>query len=89
MTFNPQPSQQHDSIPMNATDDDYEIITSEEVDRVLDALDQLMSSTESENIRSILELAADQVYGLVYEDEEELDADDSELSAAEQQDEAA
>jgi len=58
------------TLPLEGADEDYEIITSEEVDRILDALDQLIASTTSENIRSHLEEAADGIYALVYTDEE-------------------
>lgn len=53
-------------------DDDYEEITSDEVDRVVAALDELIEATVSLNIRACLEEAAANVYGLVY-DEEDLD----------------
>lgn len=52
-------------------DDEYEVITSEEVDQVLDQLDQMIQSVESDNVRSILEEAADQIYCLIYSDDEE------------------
>lgn len=49
----------------------YEEITSDEVDRVVAALDDLMESTDSENIRAFLEDAATNIYCLVYDAEEE------------------
>jgi len=52
-----------------AGDDDYEEITSEEVDRIVAALDDLAESTESLNIRACLEEAAAGIYGLVYDDD--------------------
>lgn len=60
-------------------DEDYEEITSEEVDRVMTALDVLLATVESENIQAILEDAIDSIYYLVYEDEGE---DDESLSEA-------
>ena len=46
---------------------DYEEISSAEVDRVIQALDALMSSVSSENIRAYLDEAADNIYSLVYD----------------------
>lgn len=53
-----------------AADDEYEEISSDEVDRVVAALDDLMESTDSLNIRLYLEEAAANIYGLVYDDED-------------------
>jgi hypothetical protein len=69
MSHSQNPIQQ--TLPLEPTDDDYEVITSEEVDRVLDALDQLIASTQSENVRSCLEEAADNIYALIYGEESE------------------
>ncbi len=52
-------------------DEEYEVITSEEVDRVLDALEELTNSVESENIKVSLQEAADTIYRLIYEDEDD------------------
>ncbi len=52
-------------------DEEYEVITSEEVDRVLDALEELTNSVESENIKVLLEEAADTIYSLIYEEEDD------------------
>ena len=70
-------------LSIDMAEEDYEVITSEEVDRVLDSLDQLIASVTSENIRSALEEAADNVYSLVYSDE------DASAEADQEQDEAA
>ena len=43
--------------------DDYEEITSEEVDRVIAGLEAMMGQTKSENIRAYLEEAADPTLG--------------------------
>jgi hypothetical protein len=61
--------------------DEYEEISSEEVDRVVEALDRLMEGVQSENIKHYLEEAASNIYYLVYEEEEDL-ADDSFEQAA-------
>jgi len=47
--------------------DDYEEISSVEVDRVVQALEELMQSVTSENIRAYLDEAADNVYSLIYD----------------------
>jgi len=70
--------------------EEYEEITSEEVDRVVASLEALIESTDSENIRSYLEEAMNEIYYLVYEEgEEEWDSeveacgeDDEDLSEA-------
>jgi len=51
--------------------DDYEEIRSEEVDRVVEALDHLIECAQSENVKHFLEEAASNIYYLVYEDDEE------------------
>ena len=61
--------------------DEYEEISSEEVDRVVEALDRLIEGVQSENIKHYLEEAASKIYYLVYEEEEDL-ADDSFEQAA-------
>ena len=48
---------------------EYEEISSAEVDRVIQALEALMQSVSSENIRAYLDEAADNVYSLVYDAE--------------------
>ena len=50
-------------------DDDFEEITSDEVDRVVAALERLANKSQSENIRLILENASNDIFYLVYEDE--------------------
>lgn len=49
--------------------DDYEEISSEEVDRVVESLDHLIEIVQSENIKHYLEEAASSIYYLVYDDE--------------------
>ncbi|MFM7057348.1 MAG: hypothetical protein ACKO2P_10545 [Planctomycetota bacterium] len=51
--------------------DDYEEIRSEEVDRIVEALDRLIEGAQSENVKHYLEEAASNIYYLVYEDEDE------------------
>ena len=57
-------------------DQDFEEISSDEVDRVVEILDSLIESVESENIKHYLEEASSSIYYLVYEDSDE-DAEDS------------
>lgn len=72
MPLNEQhPPETQELLPLDAGDDDYEVITSEEVDHVLDVLDQLINEVESENIRAFLEEAADGIFNLVYSEESE------------------
>ena len=57
--------------PVLSIEDDvagYEVISSDEVDRTVAALEELMSRLQSENIQSILDAAADEIYSLVYSD---------------------
>ena len=64
-----------DSIDIHAIDDEeYEEITSDEVDRVVEALEQLNASIDSENIRVNIENAASDIWYLVYDDEDVADA---------------
>lgn len=67
--------QQELNVPVAFNSDEYEEITSDEVDRVVAALDALMQSVASENIRAHLSEAADSIYALIYDDAlEALDA---------------
>ncbi|WP_437224330.1 hypothetical protein SH661x_003582 [Planctomicrobium sp. SH661] len=74
MSFNHQQHPEHTTLPIESQDDDYEIITSEEVDGVLDALEQLIAATTSENIRTYLEEAADNIFSLVYSEDDQSEA---------------
>jgi len=51
-------------------EDEYEEITSDEVDRVVSALEDLAESCESMNIRAYLDEAAANIYCLVYDEED-------------------
>jgi uncharacterized FlaG/YvyC family protein len=50
-------------------EDEFEEITSDEVDRVVEQLEALIETVDSENIRFSLEEAANSIYSLIYEDE--------------------
>jgi hypothetical protein len=54
--------------------DQYEEITSDEVDRVIQALGALIDSVSSENIKSYLEDAVNNIFLLVYDEEDAADA---------------
>ena len=60
-------------------DQDFEEICSDEVDRVVAALESLAASTQSDNISYYIDEAANSIYELIYdaEEEEESPADDS------------
>jgi hypothetical protein len=60
------------NLTSDADGEEYEEISSEEVDRVVEALEQLMETVESENIQAYLEEASANILALVY-DEEDLD----------------
>ncbi|VAX38922.1 hypothetical protein MNBD_PLANCTO02-3343 [hydrothermal vent metagenome] len=49
--------------------EEYEEITSEEVDRIVESLEQLTGTAISENIRTYLEEATNNIYALVYDEE--------------------
>ncbi|MGE3314256.1 MAG: hypothetical protein AB7O26_03995 [Planctomycetaceae bacterium] len=55
----------------------YEEITSEEVDRVVEQLEKLMDTVASENIKSHLEDAINNIFFLVYDDEDSADVQDA------------
>jgi len=54
--------------------DEYEEITSDEVDRVVEQLERLIDTVASENIKSYLEDAVNNIFFLVYNDEDAADA---------------
>ena len=49
--------------------EEYEEVSSDEVDRVVEVLDGLIENAQSENIKHFLEEASSNIYYLVYEDE--------------------
>lgn len=64
-----------ESVDLSELEAEYEEITSDEVDRIVESLDQLIESVASENIRFYLEDAAASIYHLVYDD----DVEDSDI----------
>lgn len=71
---------QNVNLSCGTENEEYEEISSEEVDRVVEALDHLIEVVQSENIKHFLEEAASGIYYLVYEDEAE--AQDTDLDQA-------
>ena len=57
------------------SEEEFEEITSDEVDRVIETLEKLVENVESENIRAHLENAVNEIFYLVYNDED-LESDD-------------
>ena len=55
----------------NFDGDDFDEISSDEVDRVVADLEKLIGTVQSENIQACLEEALNNIYYLVYEDEED------------------
>jgi len=55
----------------NEEDVDFEEISSDEVDRVVASLESLIDSVESENIKAQLDEALNNIYYLVYDEEDE------------------
>ena len=53
---------------------EYEEITSDEVDRVVEELERLAESVQSENIKSYIEDAINSIFFLVYDDEASAEA---------------
>lgn len=54
--------------------EEYEEITSDEVDRVVQQLEQLMETVSSENIKSYLEEAVNNIFFLLYDEDDCADA---------------
>ena len=52
-------------------DQEFEEISSDEVDRIVDVLDSLIEGVDSDNIKHYLEEASSNIYYLVYEDAED------------------
>lgn len=58
-----------DHVPTDASvDDEFEEISSDEVDRVVAVLDDLIETVQSENIQALLEEASNSIFALVYDD---------------------
>lgn len=64
--------------PASTVDEEFEEISSDEVDRIVAALDDLIDTCHSENIKFFLEEAASNIFHLVYDQE----AGDEEISEA-------
>jgi hypothetical protein len=54
--------------------EEFEEITSDEVDRVVEQLEKLIETVSSENIKSYLEEAVNNIFFLLYDDEDAADA---------------
>ncbi len=66
---------ENESLELNTeAGEEFEEISSEEVDRVVAALEGLIESTPSENICTYLEEALNSIYYLVYDEDEDDDA---------------
>jgi len=76
-----------DGVATSDANDEFEEISSDEVDRVVEALEGILATVDSENIQSHLEEAVNHIFALVY-DEEDLEAVEDEVQD-EVQDEAA
>jgi hypothetical protein len=63
-------------------DQEFEEINSDEVDRVVDVLDNLIEGVDSDNIKHYLEEASSNIYYLVYEDAEASGEVDDQLQDA-------
>ncbi len=50
--------------------DEFEEISSDEVDRVIEAIDALIATVDSENIQAYLEEASNNIFALVYDEED-------------------
>jgi len=53
---------------------EYEEITSDEVDRVVEQLESLVETVQSENIKTYLEDAINSIFFLVYTDDDSVEA---------------
>ncbi len=59
---------------------EYEEITSDEVDRIVEQLERLSETVKSENIKTYIEDAINSIFFLVYEEDEVLKKDDAEAA---------
>ena len=73
-------NENHSTLSTVSQAEEFEEISSEEVDRVVEALDRLIAGVQSENIKHYLEEAASNIYYLVYE--EEIDETDKAMEQA-------
>lgn len=56
--------------------EEFEEITSDEVDRVIGLLEELSGTVDSENIRAYLDEAITNIFFLVYDEEDEADGEE-------------
>lgn len=72
-------------------DEDFEVeeISSDEVDSVVANLNSLNSAIDSENIRSVIESAVDEILRLVYTEDELVSEDEDDVDEEEYLEEAA
>jgi hypothetical protein len=63
-----------DQLDGQADGQEYEEITSDEVDSVIEQLERVMETVQSENIKSYLEDAINNIFFLVYETDEAAEA---------------
>ena len=59
----------------NSQDFEYEDVSSDEVDNIVAALENLMETVNSETIKDMLEECLNNVYYLVYEDEDDVSSE--------------
>lgn len=52
-------------------DQEFEEINSDEIDRVVEVLDNLIEGVDSDNVKHYLEEASSNIYYLIYEDSED------------------
>jgi hypothetical protein len=52
-------------------DQEFEEINSDEIDRIVEVLDNLIEGVDSDNVKHYLEEASSNIYYLIYEDSEE------------------
>ena len=57
-------------------DEEFEEISSDEVDRIVAVLDELIETVQSENIQAILEDASNSIFSLVYDENDLEDVQD-------------
>jgi len=63
-----------DQLDGQADDAEYEEITSDEVDKVVEQLERVMETVQSENIKSYIEDAINSIFFLVYEEDDSAEA---------------
>jgi len=64
-----------------ADDQEFEEINSDEVDRIVEVLDNLIEGVDSDNVKHYLEEASSNIYYLIYEDSEDETTETEEVAA--------